>query len=70
MATHDIDMVRSFGQRIIYLEEGRVVRDKERIFVGDIRDRIDESSVSKDAERLSGQEITSDQEEDNRRNGR
>ncbi|HSG27458.1 MAG TPA: cell division ATP-binding protein FtsE, partial [Candidatus Krumholzibacterium sp.] len=61
MATHDIELVRSFGQRIIYLEEGRVVRDMERIYVGDIRDRIDDSSVSKDAERLAGQEITGDQ---------
>ncbi len=58
MATHDISLVRSFGQRIIYLENGRVARDSEKIFVGDIRDRIEESSVSESAERLSGHEIT------------
>ena len=57
MATHDIEMVRSFGQRIIYLEDGRIVRDKEMIFIGDIRDRIGGSSVSENAERLRGKEI-------------
>ncbi|MBN1165461.1 MAG: cell division ATP-binding protein FtsE [Candidatus Krumholzibacteriota bacterium] len=58
MATHDIDLVKSFGQRIIYLEEGRIVRDKEMIYVGDIRDRIDQSKVSRRAEMLSDHEIT------------
>lgn len=63
MATHDIELVRSFGQRIIYLEEGRVALDREMIFVGDIRDRIDESSVSESASRLSEYDITGGEEE-------
>ena len=63
MATHDIDLVRSFGQRIIYLEEGRIVRDSEKVYVGDIRDRIGDSSVSERADRLSGHEITDGGEE-------
>ncbi|MBN2070772.1 MAG: ATP-binding cassette domain-containing protein [Candidatus Krumholzibacteriota bacterium] len=63
MATHDINLVRSFGQRIIYLENGTIVRDSEKIYIGDIRDRIDESSVSESAERLSGHEITGGDEE-------
>lgn len=43
MATHDLDLVRSFGQRIIYLEDGSIVKDKEKIYVGDLRDRISDS---------------------------
>ncbi|MBU8922349.1 MAG: ATP-binding cassette domain-containing protein [Bacteroidales bacterium] len=64
MATHDIEMVRSFGQRIIYLENGKIMRDKEMIYVGDIRDRIDGSSVSENAGRLSGHEITGGEDEE------
>jgi cell division transport system ATP-binding protein len=60
MATHDFNLVRSFGQRIIYLEDGRIVKDKEMIYVGDLRDRIDDSSVSREAERLSGHDIEED----------
>jgi cell division transport system ATP-binding protein len=58
MATHDLDLVRSFGQRIIYLEEGRIVRDKEMIYVGDLRERIDDSRVSRKARRLEEHDIT------------
>jgi len=58
MATHDLDLVRSFGQRIIYLEEGRIVRDKEMIYVGDLRERISESKLSRKADRLAGHDIT------------
>lgn len=61
MATHDFDLVRSFGQRIIYLEEGRIVKDKEMIYVGDLRERIAESSVSREADRLAGHDITEEQ---------
>ena len=58
MATHDLDLVGNFGQRIIYLENGRIVRDKEMIYVGDLRERIPESKVSREAERLTGHDIT------------
>ncbi|UCF07097.1 MAG: cell division ATP-binding protein FtsE [bacterium] len=58
MATHDIDLVRSFGQRIIYLEEGRIVRDKEMIFVGDLRERLPDSKVSRRADDLEGYDIS------------
>ncbi|MCK4350009.1 MAG: cell division ATP-binding protein FtsE [Candidatus Krumholzibacteria bacterium] len=58
MATHDIDLVRSFGQRIIYLEEGRLVRDKEMIYTGDLRERIDDSRVSERAEFMKDRDIT------------
>jgi cell division transport system ATP-binding protein len=58
MATHDVELVRSFGQRIIYLEQGRIVRDKEMIFVGDIRDRMADSSVKERADRFTDHDIT------------
>ncbi|MBN1885459.1 MAG: ATP-binding cassette domain-containing protein [Candidatus Krumholzibacteriota bacterium] len=62
MATHDIDLVRSFGQRILYLEEGRIVRDTEPVYIGDLRDRVEDSRVARDADRLAGRDITGDGE--------
>ncbi len=61
MATHDFDLVRSFGQRIIYVEGGRIVKDKEMIYVGDLRERIAESRVSREAEHLTGHDITEEE---------
>ncbi|HER43495.1 MAG TPA: cell division ATP-binding protein FtsE [Candidatus Eisenbacteria bacterium] len=62
MATHDMELVRSFGQRIIYLDNGRIVRDKEMIYMGDLRDRIDSTGVSRNAERFRDREITDNEE--------
>jgi cell division transport system ATP-binding protein len=62
MATHDIEMVQSFGQRIIYLEGGKIVRDREMIYVGDVRDRLDASQVSRRAEQLSEHDIRDDED--------
>jgi ABC-type phosphate/phosphonate transport system ATPase subunit len=58
MATHDLDLVKSFGQRIIYLDGGRVVKDKDMIYVGDLRDRIAGSEISEKADRLEDRDIT------------
>ncbi|MCK5711618.1 MAG: cell division ATP-binding protein FtsE [Hyphomicrobiaceae bacterium] len=63
MATHDIEMVQSFGQRIIYLEDGKIARDREMIFVGDVRDRLDESRVARRAEQLSEHDIRDEEME-------
>ena len=63
MATHDIEMVQSFGQRIIYLEDGKIVRDREMIFVGDVRDRMEESRISRRAEQLSEHDIRDEDKE-------
>ena len=57
MATHDMELVRSFGQRIIYLENGTIVRDKEMIYVGDLRERMEGSDVSRHAERFRNHDI-------------
>jgi cell division transport system ATP-binding protein len=63
MATHDLELVKSFGQRIIYLEGGRVVKDSEMIYVGDLRKRIDDSLVGRRAERLEERDIRGEREE-------
>jgi cell division transport system ATP-binding protein len=60
MATHDLDLVKSFGQRIIYVESGRVVKDKDMIYVGDLRNKLAGSNVSEKAERLTDHDITGD----------
>ncbi len=57
MATHDLDLVKSFGQRIIYLEAGRIVKDSEMIYVGDLRRRIEQSQVADRAERLEERNV-------------
>ena len=58
MATHDMELVRSFGQRIIYLDNGRIVRDKEMIYMGDLKDRIDSSDMSRNADRFEERDVT------------
>jgi cell division transport system ATP-binding protein len=63
MATHDIDLVRSFGQRIIYLDKGRIVQDKEKVYVGDLRERIDDANVSKLAERFKDRDLSGGEQE-------
>jgi len=60
MATHDLDLVKSFGQRIIYLEDGHVAKDSDMIYMGDLRERLDGSRVSERAERLEDRDITGD----------
>lgn len=60
MATHDLDLVKSFGQRIIYLENGHVAKDSDMIYMGDLRDRLARSEVSERANRLEDRDITGD----------
>lgn len=57
MATHDLELVKSFGQRIIYLEAGRIVKESEMIYVGDLRHRIEQSQVGERAARLEERDI-------------
>jgi cell division transport system ATP-binding protein len=66
MATHDIDLVKSFGQRVIYLENGRVAKDSEMIYVGDLRERLPDSAVSDRAQRLEGHDVERDGEGEKR----
>jgi len=58
MATHDLDLVKSFGQRVVYLEHGRVAKDSDMIYVGDLRDRLPGSAVSDRAARLTERDVS------------
>lgn len=62
MATHDLELVKSFGQRIIYVEGGRIAKDSEMIYVGDLRSRLDASHVGRRAADLAGRDIRGDKE--------
>jgi ABC-type methionine transport system ATPase subunit len=63
MATHDFDLVKSFGQRILYLESGRIMKDRDMIYVGDLREKIADSQLSEKAERFKERDITGDEGE-------
>jgi len=41
MATHDLELVKHFGQRIVYLRDGRVEEDRVTGMVGNLSDRLE-----------------------------
>ncbi|MCD6379612.1 ATP-binding cassette domain-containing protein [bacterium] len=60
MATHDVELVRSFGQRIIYLQDGKIIKDKEMLFRGNLRDSISDSQVDHRARKFTDHRIGED----------
>jgi len=40
MATHDLALVKDFGQRLIHLRDGKVYQDREAGFVGRLSDKL------------------------------
>jgi len=60
MATHDVDLVKSFGQRIIYLRDGRIVKDREMLFRGNLRDTLSDSHVDYRARKFTDNAIGED----------
>lgn len=60
MATHDVELVKSFGQRTIYLENGRIMKDSEMVFIGDLRESISDSEVDRRARELGEHRIERD----------
>jgi cell division transport system ATP-binding protein len=54
MATHDLALVQQFGQRILHLDEGRLVGDVTTGFVGNLGDRLDR--IQRERERKRRQE--------------
>jgi cell division transport system ATP-binding protein len=60
MATHDVDLVESFGQRTIYLEDGKIARDSEMVYRGDLRESITDSRIDRRARQLGDHSIESD----------
>jgi len=51
MATHNHEMVRNFGQRIVHLRDGKLYEDKRTGLVGNLSDRLD--SIQLERERLT-----------------
>lgn len=51
MATHNHEMVRNFGQRIVHLRDGMLLEDKRTGLVGNLSDRLD--TLQRERERLS-----------------
>ena len=51
MATHNHEMVRNFGQRIVHLRDGQLHEDKRTGLVGNLGDRLD--ALQNERERLN-----------------
>jgi cell division transport system ATP-binding protein len=48
MATHDHELVKSFGPRVIHLRDGRLHEDKKTGLVGNLNDRLDSIQLERD----------------------
>jgi cell division transport system ATP-binding protein len=57
MATHDHSFVKTFGQRIIHLRDGKIFEDHRTGFVGNLGDRLESVRLERDRERRVDQEI-------------
>ena len=51
MATHDHDLVKNFGPRVIHLRDGKLQEDTKTGLVGNLNDRLD--SIQLERDRLS-----------------
>ncbi len=60
MATHDVELVKSFGQRIIYLQDGKIAKDKEMLFRGNLRESISNSRVDHRVKKFTEHSIGED----------
>jgi cell division transport system ATP-binding protein len=57
MATHDHSFVRTFGQRIIHLRDGKVLEDRKTGLVGNLSDRLEALRMEREREKRVNQEI-------------
>jgi cell division transport system ATP-binding protein len=48
MATHDHDLVKNFGQRVIHLRDGKLHEDRKTGLVGNLNDRLDSIQLERD----------------------
>ncbi len=62
MATHDVELVKSFGQRTVYLENGKIMKDSEMVYRGDLRESILDSRIDRRARQLGERNIESDRQ--------
>lgn len=64
MATHDVELVESFGQRTVYLENGKIVKDSEMVYRGDLRESIMDSRIDRRARQLGERNIEAEKRGD------
>jgi cell division transport system ATP-binding protein len=48
MATHDHDLVKNFGPRVIHLRDGKLQKDTKTGLVGNLSDRLDSIQLARD----------------------
>ncbi len=48
MATHDHELVKNFGPRVIHLRDGKLHEDKKTGLVGNLNDRLDSIQLERD----------------------
>jgi cell division transport system ATP-binding protein len=51
MATHDHELVKNFGPRVIHLRDGKLQRDKKTGLVGNLNERLDSIQLERDRKR-------------------
>jgi cell division transport system ATP-binding protein len=51
MATHDHSFVKTFGQRILHLRDGKVLEDHRTGLVGNMGDRLESIRLERDRQR-------------------
>jgi len=57
MATHDHQMVRNFGQRIVHLRDGKLYEDKRTGLVGNLSDRLDQIQFERERQTRVQQQL-------------
>ena len=57
MATHDHSFVKTFGQRILHLRDGKVLEDQRTGLVGNLSDRLDAVRLDRERQRRIDHEI-------------
>jgi cell division transport system ATP-binding protein len=63
MATHDHEMVRNFGQRIVHLRDGKLYEDRRSELVGNLSDRLDQVQLERQRNRRVDDAIRQHQRE-------
>lgn len=51
MATHDHELVKNFGPRVIHLRDGKLQEDKKTGLVGNLNERLDSIQLERDRKR-------------------
>jgi cell division transport system ATP-binding protein len=57
MATHDHELVKNFGPRVIHLRDGKLQEDKKTGLVGNLNDKLDSIQLERDRSRRADAEL-------------